>query len=540
MRKIINNLFFVILRHCIVTLFLICSIALFKPVNSADIDGLGRCTLKSVKNVSEMIENCSPPSTHELIISSQLDSIPSAIFDQYSVIHYLDVQSTQLRSLESAMFNKLRKLKTFNAQNNSLTKLPTRIFVNSVSMLTLTFAKNRIEDLLADTFTGLIALISLDLSENKIATMDDTVFKPLIMLKTLRLNQNLLKVIDVDVFRSSHKLKTLYLSENSISNIQPESFHGLRELMTLEIGNNTYMNSIDLTQIPKLRDVDVNDAALTMLTIPANVSKINAKNNKIVVIRAEPNAMVNSLDLRNNSIHNLHQFANFTNLQYLDLSLNNITEVDFSCFKNLTALEKLIVAENPVLFLNATTLLKNMPALEIIELSAEHFEPQILRQFVYEIKKSGRRISIFSSNSSNIPGGIDNVMPDEPSTSVRPDAVSPTTTDSSANNKNILINDLIKRIDKLEMVITAKDQENKVNSSTVQHNELEKNVADLRLIVIWMIIAFSVFVSFQIAMFVRQNYKRIRLPINGLTRNGLYHGRPRSHESVSPILEEVL
>lgn len=511
--------------------------ATFSAIVSSE-EIVGSCSLTSTDNVTVIVQTCPPAATTDLKIQDiQLDSIPTEIFDQYTLLQSLDMKSNQLPTIANATFSKLKKLKTLYVVNNSLTSFPARAFVNCASLMTIDFSQNNISGLQNDNFFGLTSLTNLDLSQNQISTIDDDAFSSLVQLKELRLTQNRIQIIDKTLFARNHKLEMLYLDENEIAIIQPEAFWNLNNLRTLELNNNSRLTNVDLTHMNKLQDVFVNGAALVKLNVPATISKIYASNNVILNIQVEPNSTLKELDLEKNLCRDICQFGSLARLEELKLDFNNISTVDFGCLQNMTALRFLKLKNNPIRDLNATALLTYLPGLKSIQISAKNFDKPNLDKFIDTIKING-------SNKIKIKDENDRPLNDvtTTTTTTTPMPVSdatPSPTDSA--NVSNEINLLLARIDKLETYITAKEQEGKANDSIVQ-SEMEQSVANLRLMIVWTILAFSAFVSFQIIVFVRQNYKRFRLPVNSTPRNVIQNGRnrSRSHESVSPILEEVL
>lgn len=487
-----------------------------------------KCSIPNIDNITTALQNCETPITALFFQNAKLSEIQSSILHQLPNVSFIDISDVKLISVENVTFCALSRLEDIDASKNILTELPSYMFAECYNLLELTLSENNLTKLRGDVFKKLTSLKKLDLSSNKIEVLIGDVFEPLVNLETLRLNNNRIRIIDDDLFAHNHNLQVLFLSYNLLETIQHGSFWKLKRLQTLDIGNNNELKSIDLTQMDRLQTVEVDQASLTMIYIPTNISQINASGNKITRIQADANSKLNILRLSGNRIHNLTDLSQLDQLNYLDLSDNGLTDIDFSCFSRIKNLTQLIINGNPFKQLNSTALLLYLPALQLLELSTDLIDADIKVELLEHVKKSNRQISISYQTDNNTTSNIQNTPTMSITSTSQPSTVDP-------EQKDHLIKTLLDRIEKLETIIKSKMSGTTTSDTNDMHNEMEKSVANLRLMIVWTILAFSLFVSIQIGVFVKRNYNRFHIPGPFSPRSVLVRGQSRE-----PILEEVL
>lgn len=513
-----------------------------------------QCSIENSANITAALEKCIDPISSLSLRDAKFSGIEWPSMDRIQNVSYIDISESKLVSIENVTFCKFRRLKNIDASKNSIKDLPIGMLAGCSNLVELTISQNQLSELIDGVFTQITSIKVLDLSLNQIVRLVDDVFKPLVHLENLRLNNNRITVIDGDLFANNPKLNILFLSGNLLETIGHGSFWKLKNLQTLDIGKNAQLGSIDLTEMDSLGNVEIDGASLSMLHIPVNVTQINAFGNKISRVQVDPQSRLHILHLGNNKISNLSDFSSLEQLQHLDLSNNGLTSIDFSYFARLKNLTHLIINSNLIKELNSTALLHYLPSLKILELSTDSMDMGNKQQLVEQIKTSHSKLIVLNEGKNVLDSEVNRDMKPKLDSSMAPVSISTTTlpsvqTQTQSSNqshtvirtptpvtprphdveKENLIQTLLNRIEILESKTDGK------NSEEV-HRVMEKSMANLRLMIICTILAFSLFVSIQIIVLVKRNQNRLRIPRWILPRN-VEHTHRRLSDSIS---EEVL
>lgn len=509
------------------------------------------CLVQDFQHYTDTIQGCNDEKILTFNVTTWTKPSKQLI-DRTSFIRTINVSNQSLQAINNQGLCDWPHVTFINAEGNNISSLPAHAFAGCNLLSTLSMKKNNIAEMYDNAFHGLTLLTNLDLSNNQITILSDDVFKPLTSLKILRLSNNKIEVINSDTFEYNTKLEILDLSYNEIGVIGHGSFWKLKKLATLDVSNNPELKALDLTEMDRLQDVNVDSASITQLFVPKFVEKIFANNNKITQLTIEPNGILEELYLRNNSFRDIHQLAQAIQLNTLDISYNNITDIDFAYLMG-TQIQQIIVLENPITTFNVQTL-TGLPKIRSIEITTSNLDNQTLNDLVNETKRFNivlrdpnreqeRKTSITMPPVT--PVLINEATVTQSITSVGT-VTKPVPIPKSTNSKDEVMNDLLKRIKNLESTIETQ-MKTKPNQSTTpdDHAEMAQSVANLRVLVICAIVAFCVLVSFQLAVFVTANYKRWTIPMpNAFStrRNGLSNDRRTRilHDSMDPIMEEVL
>lgn len=523
------------------------------------------CQVNDFQNYTDSIKECDTIKTLKFNVT-KWEPIPQDLIDRTRSINEIDVNNRSVEIIDETGFCTWPKLTSINAGRNNILKLPSDLLANCRVLNSLSLSKNRISQIDEDAFRQLPFLTVLDLSSNQIDTLDDNVFKSLISLETLRLNNNKIQAISSDNFLYTTKLQTLDLSYNSIQTIEEGSFWNLRKLVILDVSHNLDLNTLDLTQMDRLQYVNIDNASLEQLNIPESVVQISANSNKITKLAIEPNGILEELHLRNNYLPTLKELSMAGQLTALDVSYNNIRDVDFS-YLYTTQIQRLVILGNPIRTFNVSTLI-NLPYLQTVEISTDSLDKETMSaleagtNLLYNlvrvpIRTQERRNAVEITESTYAPStesssifkktivemsfqkkSTDSQTTIEPTPNKDISAFDPM---SANDTKDDLIIKLLDRIQRLES--------NQGNSSA-QRRQTEQTVSDLRILIVCTIIAFSLFVSCQIGLFVYENYKQWNIPmpasipnVIASSRNGIPHNRhcrtTANDGTLDPIIEDV-
>jgi len=171
-------------------------------------------------------------------------------------------------------------------------------------------------------FSGLIHLIELDLSRNKIKTIEKNSFDRLLSLKLLNLSFNELTIIEENVFDGLISLEKLDLTDNNALNLNESIFktsiaNSLNNLKTLDIN---YINYIDgPSDYKSIKEKKIDDDTFISLS---NLESLNLSKVQIT-------------DITENSFNGL------SSLKVLDLSGNLLNRIDKNAFSKLERLQEL-------------------------------------------------------------------------------------------------------------------------------------------------------------------------------------------------------
>lgn len=524
------------------------------------------CVVRDFNNYTDSIEGCNIKQV--LTITVTLWSRPPRdLINQTRNIHTIDVSGQSLTAIDNKGLCEWPNLTYIDANENNITSLPSDVLLGCHRLTMLSLSKNNISDIYDDAFHGLTSLTNLDLSDNKILSLSGNIFKPLTALKKLLLNDNQIEAINQDHFEHCLKVETLDLSYNQLTVIQRGSFYKLKQLNRLDLSHNPGLNSLDLSEMDRLYGVFVDGDALTNLQIPTYVVKLRANNNKISELTIDPNGALEELYLSNNSFRNIASLSQATQLTELDISYNNITDIDFSYLMS-TPIKHINVLENPIKTFNVQAL-TTLPTLRSIEITTSNLDNQTLTTLINETQH--RKIALHDLNREEerkrmittppvtpVPvnnfeattakpttGPISIPHPTAAPIATKKPTHTPTPSTQPNSKDETIYNDMLKRIQNLESTIEThlKTDPNQSNASD-EHTEMAQSLSNLKILVICTIIAFSLFVSCQMAIFMttRGSWK-IPMPNFISTHHNGRANRSTSRiltDSMDPITEEAL
>ncbi|XP_065647243.1 leucine-rich repeat-containing protein 23 isoform X3 [Hydra vulgaris] len=194
-----------------------------------------------------------------------------------------------------------------------------------------------------------IYLRYLDISENKIR--DISPINYLTHLLTLKADKNLLKS---GLLNKLPYLQHIDFSNNQIKDLSGIS-HPLLEKLNLNGNEVLVISNFDAANLSYLAVLELrgNKLTSTKCTYPQSLKMLYLAENAIEEIQdVSQLTHLNTLHLRNNRITNLNGFSeNMKNLQYLNLRMNNISELyEINKLKCLPMLRALILIDNPICY----------------------------------------------------------------------------------------------------------------------------------------------------------------------------------------------
>lgn len=234
-------------------------------------------------------------------------------------------------------FNGLTELYAVNLSGNKLRELHPETFANNKKLFLLTLSNNPLKFPAKgsnDYFLNASAVQELDVSNCNMQNITANTFKNMSGLMYLNVAGNHLNKIDPDAFRNLLDLEELDFSDNNIKSLPDDIFSANTELATVHI----QMNPIDTVyglQIPDL------------LTLNAGQTNIKFVGPSMF------NGMkyIANLNLSGNGIEKIHNqaFHKLIELNYLDLSYNNLNFISNVLIKENVELEIFKISNNPLL-----------------------------------------------------------------------------------------------------------------------------------------------------------------------------------------------
>lgn len=233
-------------------------------------------------------------------------------------------------------FFTLGSLETVDLSNNKLSKIGSDLFVFDYQpsrLQKVSLAFNRIQDIASDAFKDLTLLTELDLSNNYIKTLTTEPFANLTNLEKLRLDYN--NIIDLNgAVNDLQNLKHLYLRGNRIENIDEASLKIINHLETFDVSWN-YIEEVKPMMLSRHWQHMGGHS----------ICKINLSDNKITSV---PNATSKVISTR--FARHLPRSPPIKILTELDLSMNEISNIEYNAFQSLVKLDSLDLSSNKIVY----------------------------------------------------------------------------------------------------------------------------------------------------------------------------------------------
>lgn len=339
-------------------------------------------------------------------------------------VRNLSLQNTQQATLTNATFKGLLKtnLTTLDLSNNKLSVINAGTFQWLSKLESLYLENNNIKHLTKGTFLGLKSLKRLDLQKALVKTkktafpvIDDFSFQPLVKLEYLlmrgtsfrEITENLFTglpcLIQLDLSWTTTELRTvsnttfvslrgsplkmLNLTRTDITKLDPGAFSSLGNLTTLVLRYNFISQDLTGEEFQGLDNVEEMYLSLNQQKIKLTATSfIHVPTLRVLTLSR---ALIGTLDLRPSP------FSPLTNLTMLDLSNNNIANINSDLLEGLHNLRVLKMQHNnlariwknanpggPVLFLRDTK------GLSVLELDYNGFDeiPLTAFQGLFQLK----------------------------------------------------------------------------------------------------------------------------------------------------------
>ncbi|XP_070570212.1 uncharacterized protein [Ptychodera flava] len=296
-------------------------------------------TLYLTFNNIQMVQNGSFPSlpdlTHLFMYNNDIESIEVGAFDQMPNLQYLGLEQNKISLIPKGLFDSLWNLEALSLAGNDISHLENGTFQNLVKVHTLELRSNKLATLTPDMFQGLDNLQFLELKGNQITYLPQGLFKLFPQLSKIDLSKNPIPAIEENVISGLPGLGDLVLSDIPAfrtGRIPTDLFTGLFNLTRLDLSANQLTKLPDgLKHLSNLEFLNLGDNNLTNIPDDAFEQTTN----------------ITHLYLYYNHLKTIpaNAISKLTSLHTLDLAYSSITEIPTNSFVNFPKLEVLWISQ---------------------------------------------------------------------------------------------------------------------------------------------------------------------------------------------------
>uniref|UniRef100_A0A182K4A9 Leucine rich immune protein (Coil-less) n=1 Tax=Anopheles christyi TaxID=43041 RepID=A0A182K4A9_9DIPT len=345
-------------------------------------------------------------SINDLLILRYNDTILTVdSFAPFTNLTSVEIFQGSLSRIEPGAFEKTPALFKIIVRSNVLSTLEDYTFRGLDGLHILYLISNNLTTIAPNAFYGLKNLTYLVLSGNQITQLPSTLFSSSPLLRSVSLNNNMLTGLPTGIFDNIDSLFKLDVSYNQLSEFDfPDLqvtllFLHNNSLTSLQVGDHVKVVQAHQNRIRtisgsgfNLTDLLLSDNAIadvTPIMAMKNLSKLSLSNNPL-----RPDSTFGSLDRleelflsRTNLMISEQTFANLSWMTLLDLSYNNLTQLDFSMFAAMNKLKSLIVAYNRIETINFIELREYLPELRVLEICGNGWNATYLERMLGKMRK---------------------------------------------------------------------------------------------------------------------------------------------------------
>ena len=288
--------------------------------------------------------------------------------DLESVTGTLNLGNKGLTATPSGTFDGLTNLEKLYLSLNGLEELPADLFDDLDNLEHLDLNYNRLEELPADLFDDLDNLKRLELVDNHLGELPADIFDGLSKLEVLYLSANDLSALPDGVFDDLPNLRFLLLRHNDLKELPADLFDDLDNLEHLSLG----FNDLDLDELPS--DFFSAFPKLTWLDLSGIGKDIQGDYTGTMTTLSydwfDSLSDLEYLDLSFNELSALPAdvFDGFTDLKYLNLGVNDLSALPADVFDSPSKLEHLSLSNNQLDALPADVF-DGLSSLEVLKLN---------------------------------------------------------------------------------------------------------------------------------------------------------------------------
>lgn len=303
------------------------------------------------------------------IRNNYLTVIKHEHFQGLDSLQVLDLSDNKITRLESNSFKSLKNLISFEISNNPLNgNLEENTFEGLNSLPSLDISCTLLTTIQNGSFNGMAQLINLNISRSQIKTLQFNSFIHTGAMETLDLSHNKITEFNINNTQISN-LNILYLNNNNIKALDSQNFGQMLHLTKIIISYNN-LEQIETHAFKYQKDLRVLDVSYNP-NLMFNVYLINNTNNldglhlsgiKTGMTFGDiENVPLSHITISNSSIADVKELKlnGLKHLDYLELSHNKISTVDFDCFSNISTLRTLDLSYNKITYIQPGALKDN-------------------------------------------------------------------------------------------------------------------------------------------------------------------------------------
>lgn len=329
----------------------------------------------SFANLKEMISLFGPSIEHLDLSGNVIEKLNSNTFETFDRLRYLSLSRTKLTDFDFGVLENQTHLLTLDLSFNHLKRMNNPEFLSNLSALSVfNIAKNQLNNTL-DLIEHLGSSVeTLNLFDNFVGQLNATAFERLTALKTLNLSYTQLLITDSNPFAAT-KLTSLDVSHNNL--------------------RDTYFDLLasTLSQLEELYAINcqILDSSKVFEQLGSPLKKLDLSLNYVGFLNEHTFEKLNNLECLNLSktkIFNikLSTFKHQTKLRSLDLSDNQLMEIDFDSYSK--DLKQLNLQWNDLITVNNLTQ-SHLPALESLAISKN----QLSCEYVLQLKNEWKQLT---------------------------------------------------------------------------------------------------------------------------------------------------
>lgn len=296
---------------------------------------------------------------------NNIKSLPDDIFSENTELATLHIQRNPIDTVYGLQISDLL---TLNAGQTNIKFVGPSMFNGMTYIANLNLSGNNIEKIHNQAFHKLVELNYLDLSYNNLDLISNILIKENIELDIFKISNNpRLKHLPAEGFQCSADQFNIYLFDASncgLEEIFDDSLKTFSALSVINLSNNnikTISNKV-FSICPKLVEINLAYNMLTTLNPKVfeknnELGKLNLQGNPLKVLYAEVfvhTPSITWLDMSHGELTSLwkadknHPSTLLSNLTFLNVSHNRITEVKQNELNNLKKLRTLDIGNNPL------------------------------------------------------------------------------------------------------------------------------------------------------------------------------------------------
>lgn len=347
------------------------------PANARFID----LSKNKLDNIPIKIFDHFPKIHHLNLAANQIRDLNPKVFYNLTTLNKLNLQANLLSQIKTNLLSGLKELEELHLECNYIQNINNDTFVGLQNLKKLYLHKNNIAKVQRNSFSGLMALKSFDASSNTIQDVSDNSFSDLRELDVLQLNNNQIESLTASTFAGLSSLKELFLDWNLISDLSAEYFSDMAQtLKVLSLKDNRIflIESNCFAQMDQLQKLFLDGNLLSDFKIDVfrgldNLKEIHLQHNKFNFLPHDLLAgadYVTYADFSHNYITSISTdaFSNFReSVRYLYLQKNHLLELHAGMFRRMSLLRELNVSHNQISLIreNVFETLRNLRILDL-------------------------------------------------------------------------------------------------------------------------------------------------------------------------------